>query len=140
MTFLLDTNVLSELRRRYPDVGVVQWFGDIASEEMWISVISLGEIRDGIERLRRRDVVQAARLERWFRVLRTEYADRAIPISAEIADEWGRRMNAVQTIPVADGLIAATAVVSGLTLVTRNAADMEHTGAQVLNPFSGMSG
>ena len=135
MKFLLDTNVVSEARkpRAYP--GVLSWLNCTPAEDMFLSVLVLGEIRQGIARLAAKDPRQAEVLARWLDQLRTDYADRLVPITAEIAEEWGRR-NATTPLPVVDGLLGATAVVMGMTLVSRNSGDLERTGARVLNPFS----
>lgn len=133
--FLLDTNVLSEVRkRRRSDPNVVAWFESVDDDDLYISVVILGEIRRGIERLRRHDVVQAAALEDWLNRLSAEFADRVLPIDHAVADEWGR-LAAIRTVPVIDGLIAATARVHGMAIATRNEGDFTGLGAQIVNPF-----
>lgn len=135
MAFLLDTNVVSELRRKAPNRHVVAWYHDHRSADMYVSALTVGEIRNGIERVRPRDPAQADSLDRWLATLVTTYRDRILPITTRIADEWGR-MNALpQPLPVIDGLMAATARVHRFTFVTRNVADVERTGIQVRNPF-----
>jgi predicted nucleic acid-binding protein len=135
VTYLLDTNVLSELRKgKRADARVVEWFSAAADEELFISVLVLGELRQGVERVRRRDPAAAARLEHWLDVLAADYADRALPVDDRIADLWGR-LSVPDPLPAVDGLLAATALVHDLTLVTRNVRDVEPTGARVLNPF-----
>ena len=99
-----------------------------------MSVLVVGEIRQGIEGLRSRDRIQAGHLETWLAGLRRHYADRILPIDLEIAEEWGR-MNAPNPISSRDGLMAATAKVRNMTFVTRNTADVERSGVQTLNPF-----
>jgi toxin FitB len=136
MTFLLDTNVLSERRKRSPDRNVVRWFTDNLRADAYISVLVPGEIRYGIERVRRRDPVQAAALERWLGELRSAYRRRILPVTTEIAEEWGR-IDTSRRMPTADGLMAATAKVHGLTLVTRNHADFAACGVPMVNPFEG---
>lgn len=135
MKFLLDTNVISEARKLRPNAGVLHWLSNTPAEDLFLSVLVLGEIRQGIARLAGRDPKQAEVLARWIDQLRTDYSDRLVPVTAEIAEEWGRR-NAVTPLPVVDGLLGATAVVTGMTLVSRNGSDLERTGARVLNPFS----
>jgi len=96
----------------------------------------VGEIRRGVERIRRRDARSARVLEAWLRRLVAEHSDRILPIDDAVAEEWGR-LNVPDPIPVIDGLMAATARVHGLTLATRNLKDIKRTGAACVNPFAG---
>ncbi|KQV05749.1 MULTISPECIES: type II toxin-antitoxin system VapC family toxin [unclassified Kitasatospora] len=132
MGYLLDTNVLSELRRRNPDPAVLSWAAKAAP--LFTSALVIGEIRQGVESLRRRDAAQADRLAEWLSTVRHSYADRILPVTAEIAETWGR-LTVPDPLPVIDGLLAATAQVHGLTFVTRNVKDVARTGVSVLNPF-----
>ncbi len=133
--FLLDTNIISEVRKADRcNAGVTRWFAGVSDGDLFISVVVTGEIRQGIERLRRRDSRQAENLERWLEEVVTSYADRVLPIDGRVADAWGR-LGTVRPVPVIDGLLAATARVHDMTLVTRNAPDVEGLGAPVLNPF-----
>ena len=134
MSFLLDTNVISEIRKPAPNASVKAWIDSVNGAELFLSVLVVGEIRQGVERLRRRDAARAIVYERWLETLHDAYADRILPITAEIAEEWGR-INAVSPVPVIDGLEAATAKVMQMTLVTRNTSDVARTGAALLNPF-----
>lgn len=134
MTYLLDTNVISELRKTHPDPGVLAWFRGVRDEQLYLSVISIGEIRRGIERLRRKDAAQAGRLEKWLDGLLLTFDDHIVSIDARIADTWGG-LNVPDPLPVLDGLLAATAVARGWTLVTRNVADIPVGRVPVLNPF-----
>ncbi|HUC59041.1 MAG TPA: type II toxin-antitoxin system VapC family toxin [Streptosporangiaceae bacterium] len=135
MTYLLDTNILSETRKRQPAAGVTSWIASTPPERLHVSVLTLGEIEQGISRIRGRgDNEQAAGLERWLREVELGFADRILPITLPVATAWGRQQHA-QSLPVVDRLIAATAKVNSLTVVTRNAKDFERTGVQVLNPF-----
>jgi toxin FitB len=134
MTYLLDTNVVSELRRRQPDRRVLAWFESVPSARLFLSVLTVGEIRLGIERLRRKDPVRAEGLEWWLRGLRDTYRDHVIDVDAETAQEWGR-LNVPDPLPVIDGLLAASAKVRGWTLVTRNTADLARSGVVMINPF-----
>ena len=134
MSFLLDTNVVSEARRPQGNANVKAWLAAAPAGSLYLSVLVVGEIRRGIEQLRRRDPQQAAVYEAWLVRLRKDYADRILPITSDIAEEWGR-MNVPDPVPVIDGLMAATAKVSGLTLVTRNTVDLVRTGVPLLNPF-----
>jgi predicted nucleic acid-binding protein len=140
VSFLIDTNVLSELRKgQRCDVGVAAWFDEVTDEELFVSVLTIGEIRRGVELIRRRDTVAAARLGAWLEALVTSYSDRIVSIDATIAERWGR-MSASDPVPVVDGLLAATAWERGLTLVTRNVADVAATGVNCINPFSSLPG
>lgn len=134
MAFLLDTNVVSELRKRNADENVLTWYEGVHSNQLYLSVVTIGEIRLGIERLRRRDSDQAELLEKWLGRLRVAYRDRIKPLDGEVAEEWGR-LNVPDAMPVLDGLLAATASVHGWTLVTRNTRDIERCGVATLNPF-----
>ena len=136
MSYLLDTNVVSELRKGPRcNPGVAAWLADV-DEELYLSALVVGEIRLGIERVRRRDPAGASALDRWLTRIQTEYGHRVLPVTAEIAEAWGR-LAAPVSLPVVDGLMAATAMVHGLTLVTRNVRDLSRTPAATLNPFSG---
>lgn len=136
MTYLLDTNVISEARKPDGDAGVRSWLQSVPAGSLFLSVLVLGEIRRGIEQLRRRDRNQAGVYEAWLSRVVYDYGDRIIPITPDIADEWGR-LNVPDPLPVVDGLIAATAKVRGLTLVTRNTRDFVRAQIRLLNPFSG---
>ena len=135
MPYLLDTCVVSELRKTRCNSGVAKWISQVHSDELYLSVITLGEIRRGIELHRAKDARAANVLERWLHGLETHYDERIIPISSAVADRWGR-LSPNQPLPVSDGLLAATAVENMLTIVTRNVADFQRSGATVLNPFT----
>lgn len=134
MTYLLDTNVVSESRKRVPNPRVVTWSASVDPNEVFISVLTFGEIQVGIERLRKKDSPQAEHLSEWSEQLRTTYRDRIVPIELDAAQTWGRFNNG-RPAPFVDGLIAATAIVRDWVLVTRNVADMAPTGVRLLNPF-----
>jgi predicted nucleic acid-binding protein len=138
MSYLLDTNIVSEINRQTPNSGVLQWFDDTEETDLFISVITMGEIRRGIEQIRRRnqmdDERRAARLEQALNALRNDYRGRFIPISEEIAEEWGRMCAVYPNHPV-DNLLSATARVHDMTLVTRNIRDVEIHNISCLNPF-----
>lgn len=137
MSFLIDTNVVSELRKgERANSGVRSWFAGLADDEVFLSALTLGEIRSGIERVRCRDAKSAAALESWLGRVAEQHRDRILPVDRAIAEEWGR-MNAPDPLPVVDGLLAATAKVTGLTLATRNLGDVERTGVACVNPFAG---
>ena len=134
MTYLLDTNVLSETRKRQSARGVADWIAATPPSRMHVSVLTLGEIEQGIERVRGRgDREQAAALERWLRDVEIGFEDRILPVTLQVAAAWGRQQYA-QPLPVIDALIAATARVNGMTVVTRNVKDFELAGVMVLNP------
>lgn len=134
MSFLLGTNVVSELHKKSPDPGVVDWLKSVKSAQLYLSVLVVGEIKYGVERLATRDPRRAAAIDVWRERLVRSYSDRIIPVSLEVAEVWGR-LNAGARLPLADGLMAATALVHDWTFVTRNTADVERTGARLLNPF-----
>jgi predicted nucleic acid-binding protein len=137
LTYLLDTNVLSETRKRQPAASVAGWIAAAPPDWLHVSVLTLGEIEQGIARAGGRgDRQQAAALERWLRDVETGFEDRVLPVTLAVAAAWGRQQYA-RPLPVIDALIAATARVHGLTVVTRNARDFEPAGVQVLNPFTG---
>ena len=137
MTYLLDTNVLSETRKPQPAAGVANWIAATPPDRMHVSVLTLGEIEQGIARIRGRgDLHRASALERWLRDVETGFEDRVLPVTLPVAAAWGRQQYS-QPLPVIDALIAATARVHGMTVVTRNVKDFELTGVQVLNPFTG---
>lgn len=134
MTWLLDTNVVSELRkgeRCHPRVAA--WFEAASTDNLFLSVLTLGEVRKGVEGLRPRDPARAAHLEVWLKELGRNFGERVLPVDAEVADSWGR-MAIARNVPIADALIAATAVAHGLVLVTRDAG-LRDLGVPVLNPF-----
>jgi predicted nucleic acid-binding protein len=134
VSYLLDTNVISEARKLHGSPQVKAWLSSVSSDDLYLSSLTLGEIRQGVERLRRRDPTQAAIFERWLATLRRDFATHVLPVDPEVAEEWGR-LNVPDPLPAIDSLLAATARVHGLTLVTRNVADVARTGVRVLNPF-----
>lgn len=135
MKFLLDTNVIAELRKgARANPHVRSWFASLDSDAIVLSVLTIGEIRRGIESVRRRDTATAKALERWLRRLIAEHRDRILPVDLAVTEEWGR-LNVPDPLPVVDALLAATAKVHGLTLVTRNVKDVARTGVELVNPF-----
>lgn len=135
MSWLVDTNVLSELRKgARADAGVRRWFEDADEAELFTSVLVVGEVRRGIESIRRRDARSATALEQWLLRLTESFADRVLPIDAAVADRWGA-LNVPAPLPTVDGLLAATALVHQLTIVTHNVRDVQRTGVACLDPF-----
>jgi predicted nucleic acid-binding protein len=133
LSYLIDTNVLSEARRRSPPA--IAWLRAVDPAEVFLSVITIGEVAKGVAVWERSDPVAAAALGRWLNGLRHDYADRILQIDDAVATAWGQLM-ARRTFPVPDGLIAATARVHNLTVVTRNVADFADTGVEVMNPWA----
>ena len=136
--FLLDTNVLSELRKislGRADIKVARWASDIDPAGLYISVITVYELEIGILRLARRDAAQGAALRVWLedRVL-TTFAGRILPVNTAVVLR-GAQLQIPNSHPVQDGLIAATALVHGMTVVTRNTADFQTTGVSLINPW-----
>lgn len=135
MSYLIDTNVISELRKGIRcDSNLAAWYARIAAEDLYLSTLVLGEIRKGIERARPRDPAKAAALERWLTQVSAAFGSRVLGIDRMVADWWGR-LSAIRPIPVIDGLLAATAAANGMTLVTRNEGDVAGLGIAVVNPF-----
>jgi toxin FitB len=138
VSYLLDTNVVSEWAKPRPNPGVIEWLSQVAEDEVFLSVVTFAELRHGIERLpagRRH-----RRLDEWLRgELALRFEGRIVLIDGAIADEWGRLVARQEArgrpIAAMDGLIAATAQVHALTLVTRNATDFQVSVKAVLNPW-----
>jgi predicted nucleic acid-binding protein len=139
VTYLIDTNVISELRKGGRcDPNVAAWYAPLGDGDLYLSVLTLGEIRKGIDRAQPRDPARARALEKWLGDIATAFADRVLAVNRDVADIWGQ-MSAQRTIPVIDGLLAATAKVHSLTLATRNVDDVSGLGAKLLNPFEPQS-
>ena len=137
MTYLLDTNVISELRKGdRGDANVTAWYAGVEEADIFLSVLVLGELRRGIELARRRrGIDQTEALEAWLQTVIEEFSGRILSVDAQVADTWGR-ISALRPIPVVDGLLAAIAMAHDMTLVTRNVSDVEGLGIRVLDPFS----
>lgn len=135
MTYLIDTNALSELRRKEPNAGVAEWFSQRPATTLFVSALTLGEIRKGIEMLPNNDRKFA--LLDWLEVdLPAFFIGRILAVDASVADRWGRLVaQAGRPMPAIDSLLAATAIHHGLKLVTRNAFDFEFAGLEVINPW-----
>jgi toxin FitB len=136
LTYLLDTNVVSELRKPCANQAVRSWFAGVDSSELYLSVLVVGEVRQGIDRLiRRGDRTQAQIYERWLATLEREFADRLLPVSVSVAERWGS-LNAVRILPTVDGLLAATAIEHDLTFVTRDVDAVAESGVRALDPWA----
>ena len=135
MSYLVDTNVLSELRRKQPDARVLQWFSQRPAGALYLSVLTVGEIRKGVELLT--DAHRRLLLLDWLETeLPAFFSGRILPIDAGVADRWGRIVAmAGRPLPAIDSLLVATAVQHGLTFATRNLRDVQGLGAQVLSPW-----
>jgi toxin FitB len=135
MPFLLDTNVLSELRkRRLANPKVQAWYSTVQDSELFTSVLVIGEIRRGIELKRPTNPGFAAKLERWLRRIQEDFQSKILPVTQEIAEAWGT-LSPTRPLAEPDGLIAATAMHHNLILVTRNVRDVERSGVAILNPW-----
>jgi len=134
--YLIDTNVISELRKgERCNPQVRQWIAAVDSDALYLSVLVIGELRRGVELIRRRDRTSAQRLEAWLARTKALYSERILPITSDISELWGE-FGLEQPVPPIDGLLAATALYHDLTLVTRNISDVSRTPATVLNPFA----
>ena len=136
MSYLLDTNVLSELRKRTPNAGVVAWFAQRPASTLFLSVLTLGELRKGVEGVK--DVTRRMALLDWLDTdLPAFFTGRILSVDAPVADRWGRMLAAAgRPVPAIDSLLAATAIHHGLSLVSRNVRDLTDFGLDVINPWS----
>lgn len=138
MSFLLDTNVVSEWTKPQPNAGVITWMEEVDEDRVFLSVASLAELRHGIERLA--PGARRSKLDSWLcQELPLRFEERILPVTKEVADEWGRVIARCEAggrpLAAMDGLIAATAAVHGLTLVTRNTSDFETALKALLDPW-----
>lgn len=135
MGYLMDTNVVSELRKETRcDPGVLRWFDATDEDELFLSVLTLGELRMGALGLARKSPSGAPHLVAWVNALHTQYAGKILPVTTEIAEKWAQ-ISIPDRLPVVDGLLAATAIVHGHILVTRNTRDVARAGVPLINPF-----
>jgi hypothetical protein len=137
MNVLVDTNVISELKRG-PKASprVAKWFMALSPENVFTSVIVLGEIRRGIELIARRDKPQGEALEQWYALVRQRLGERVLPVDEPIMAIWAQ-LSVPNMLPAYDGLIAATAIAHGLAIATRNTQDYRGTGVQIIDPWQG---
>ena len=136
MSYLLDTNVLSELRRKASNAGVVEWFATRPASTLFLSVLTLGELRKGVESVS--DATRRMALLDWLEAdLPAFFTGRILPVDAPVADRWGRMLAAAgRPLPAIDSLLAATAAHHGLSLVSRNVRDLANLGLEVINPWA----
>jgi toxin FitB len=135
VNYLVDANIISEVRKgRRCDPNVARWYEKIEDASLYLSVLVIGEIRSGLERVRPKDTAKANALEQWLMAVDKAFGERILPVDRAVANEWGR-LNANRLLPVIDGLLAATAKTHRMTLVTRNTADIADLGVPMLNPF-----
>jgi len=135
LKFLLDTNVVSETRRKKPDTGVLAWLSSVPQEDLFVSAMTVGEFSKGVAKLRRTDASTADQLEHWLVGIEILFADRVIAIDAEIAREWGE-ISSGRSLPVIDSLLAATARVGNMVMVTRNIRDFASLHVTTINPWA----
>ena len=131
--YLLDTNVISELRKPRPHGAVVAWLSDQEDEQLFLSAVTTGELQAGIERARRQDPAKAAEIENWLDQLAGSY--QILPMDTACFREWGRLMDQKPDYLLEDAMIAATARVHRLTVATRNEQDFRQLDVRILNPF-----
>lgn len=134
MGYLIDSNVLSELRKPKRVEQVAAWFRSVPPSELFTSVLVMAELRRGSLLIRRRDIASADRLDEWIAELHSAFGARVLPVSSLVADRWAD-LSVPDPVPVIDGLLAATAMVHDLTLVTRNTKDVARTGVKLFDPF-----
>jgi len=136
LSVLVDTNVISELKRgRNAHPAVTAWSAALPPEQIFTSVVVLGEIRRGIKLIARRDRLQADILERWYVDMRQQIGDRVLAVDEAVMMAWSK-ISVPNMLPAYDGLIAATALVHGMTVATRNTADYSRVGVEVIDPWS----
>lgn len=132
--YLLDTNVVSELRKPKPHGGVLAWLESVDDTKLYLSAVTLGEIQAGVEMTREQDAAKAAEIEAWLDLVATSY--NVLPMDAAVFRRWARLMHRTSNTLYEDAMIAATADVHGLTVVTRNVTDFKSFGIALLNPFA----
>ncbi len=131
--YLLDTNVVSELRKPKPHGAVVTWLESVDDAKLFVSAVTLGEIQAGIEMTREQDAEKSAEIESWLDLVSASY--NVLPMDAAVFRRWARLMHRTSNTLYEDAMIAATARVHGLTVVTRNVSDFKSFGVEIFNPF-----
>ena len=135
MNYLIDTTIISDVRKgRRCDPNVARWYEKIDDVSLYLSVLVIGEIRSGVERVRAKDTKKANALEQWLIAVDKAFGERILPVDRAVANVWGR-LGANRPLPVIDGLLAATAKIHRMTLVTRNIDDIADLDVSILNPF-----
>ncbi|MDN3986125.1 type II toxin-antitoxin system VapC family toxin [Zwartia vadi] len=139
MSYLLDTNVISELRRNSPDPSVIEWFSKRPASTLYLSVLTLGELRKGIENVK--NLERRLVLTDWLETeLPAFFTGRILPIDIKVTDRWSRLLAAAgRPLPAIDSLLGATAAQYGLSVVTRNSRDFDNLGLSIINPWTGPS-
>lgn len=131
--YLLDTNVVSELRRPRPHGGLLAWFNEISDRDLHLAAVTIGELQAGVEVTREQDAVKAAELEIWIDQVAVTY--NVVPMDARVSRIWAKLMHRRSNTLIEDGMIAATALVHGLTVATRNVRDFKPFRVPIVNPF-----
>ena len=131
--YLLDTNVVSELRRPKPHAGVAAWLSSVAADTLFLSAVTIGELQIGVENIREQDTERAAVIERWVDAVTANYS--IVPMDVPSFRRWAQLIRGQPREIVANAMIAATALVHNLTIVTRNIRDFERLGVTALDPF-----
>jgi len=131
--YLLDTNVVSELRKRKPHAAVVAWLRSLQEDQLFLSAVTMGELQSGVELTREQDPDRAAEIELWVDQLSDSY--QVLPMDTSCFREWGRLIHGTSDQLIEDGMIAATARVHGFIVATRNERDFKHLDVRVFNPF-----
>lgn len=137
--YLLDTNILSELRKPRPETRVLKWFQEVNADTLFVSVLTIGEIVQGLYKIHSTDPAKSAQLNQWLSLLNQQFKNKIIEIDVTIAETWGRINGEVMQngppLNAIDGLLAATSIVHNMTLVTRNVRDFNRATVNLLNPW-----
>ncbi len=143
MSYLLDTCVISECIKKNPEVNVVSWMNQQQATDLFLSIVSVAEIKKGIYKIKPSQPQKAVLLQNWLNAIELEFSQRILPLSSDVLGQWARlsALTEIQgnKLAVMDSLIAATASSYDLTLVTRNTEDIKHCGLKIFNPFSNSS-